>query len=153
MSPRLRSGLLSLGVLVIGAIVFVGIGRVLERQRTADEINRLRDELYRARVASDRCRGSLQTSESSLRVLTGTIDSMRTEIERLETLDDRGVPADEYPGYLELFESYNDSVTSWEARERRLRAAEGSCRATIESHNALSDSLQSALTAAGISPT
>jgi hypothetical protein len=41
-------------------------------------------------------------------------------------------------------------VAVWEARERRLRSAETACRATIEGHNALSDSLQRLLTNAGI---
>ena len=109
-----------------------------------------RDELYRARLSADRCRSSLQTSEASLLGLGLTIDSLRSRVDSFEALDGRGVPAGRYEEYLEIFDSYNDSVAVWEGRERRLRSAEVSCRSTIEAHNALSDSLQAVLSAAGI---
>lgn len=127
-----------------------GFTRILERQQTADEINRLRDELYRARVSADRCRASLQTSEAALRSLTITIDSLKTLVDDYEAVDRRGVPAGQYGDYLGVFDQYNDSVSVWEGREQRLRAAEASCRSTIQGHNALSDSLQTVLIDAGI---
>jgi len=142
--------LASLGAVVIGLLIVVGVQRILERQETAGEINRLREELYRARIAADRCRGSLQTSEASLRSLGVAIDSLRGRVSEFEAMDERGVPADRYDEYLEIFDQYNDSVGVWESRERRLRSAESSCRATIEEHNALSDSLQAVLGEAGI---
>ncbi len=144
-----------IGLMVVGGIVSVGVvfaawSRILDRQSTLAEIQRLRDDLYRARVAADRCRNSLQTSEASLRNLGLALDSMRSRVDSFEALDRRGVPANRYPEYLDLFDSYNDSVGVWEDRERRLRAAETACRETIEAHNAISDSLQTALSDAGI---
>jgi chromosome segregation ATPase len=130
----------------------LGIQRIVERQRTADRINQLRDELYRARVASDRCRGSLQTSEASLRALRVTIDSLRGRVDEFEAMDRRGVPAERYDEYIEIFDQYNDSVGVWDGRESRLRQADASCRETIEEHNALSDTLQAVLVEAGIVP-
>jgi hypothetical protein len=149
-SPPIRIGLMVVGAVVAGAVVVSAWSRILERQQTLEEINRLRDELYRARVAADRCRSSLQTSEAALRDLGLAIDSMRSRVDSFEALDRRGVPVDQYPEYLELFDSYNDSVDVWEGRERRLRSAESACRQTIEDHNAISDSLQTVLSAAGI---
>lgn len=150
MSPVARYALMAVLALAVGTLTVTGLDRIMERQQTADEINRLREELYRARVGSDRCRTSLTNSESALRALGLTIDSLRSRVDSFETMDGRGVPAARYDEYLELFDSYNDSVEVWDARERRLRAAEASCRATIEAHNALSDSLQRVLAEAGI---
>jgi len=143
---------MTVGLLVTAGVVFAAWSRVIERQQTLDEIARLRDHLYRARLASDRCRGSLQTSEASLRGLSVTIDSMRARVDSFEALDRRGVPQARYPEYLELFEAYNDSVEVWDGREGRLRAAETACRETIETHNAISDTLQIVLADAGIEP-
>ncbi len=149
MNPILRRALMAVAVLVAGALVVTGGQRIVERQRTANEINRLREELYRARVSSDRCQRSLSSSEAALLRLSETIDSLRGRVESYETVDG-GVPAARYDEYLEVFESYNDSVSAWEERERRLRSAEAACRATIEGHNALSDSLQRVLAEAGV---
>jgi hypothetical protein len=150
LKPALRMALMGLGVAVAGVVVISAWSRIIERQETLEEIGRLRDDLYRARIAADRCRGSLQTSEASLRDLGLTVDSMRRRIDSFEALDRRGVPVEQYPEYLRLFESYNDSVSIWEERERRLRLAESACRETIQEHNVISDSLQSVLTEAGI---
>lgn len=150
MKPVVRYSLMGIGGLILAGLVVTGANRVMERQQTVEEINRLREDLHRARVSSDRCRGSLVTSEASLRDLGLTIDSLRSVVDSFEALDRRGVPADEYPNYLEAFDSYNDSVSSWEGRERRLRSAEAACRSTIEEHNAITDSLQTVLTEAGI---
>lgn len=149
MSPIVRRSLTALGAVAVGVLVVLGVQRIVERQRTVDEINRLRDELYRTRLSADRCRGSLQTSEAALQSLSATIDSLRVEVGDYETASGQ-VPEAIYEEYLGVFEEYNDSVAVWEGRERRLRAAEASCRSTIEQHNALSDSLQTVLDEAGI---
>lgn len=149
MSPIVRTILLTIFALVLGGLVIVGVQRIVERQQTVDEINRLREDLYRSRLTADRCRGALQTSEVSLRTLRATIDSLRQEVGDYET-DSGQVPQSLYDEYLGVFEEYNDSVQVWEGRERRLRSAEASCRATIERHNALSDTLQTILDEAGI---
>jgi hypothetical protein len=140
------------GVFLVSAaaLLFIGGRRLVESQRLTAEVNRMREDLYRARVASDRCRGSLVTSESSLLTLTATIDSLRARVDSFETLGNGQVPANRYEEYLGVFDSYNDSVAAWETRSERLRTAEASCRAVIESHNALSDSIQEILREAGV---
>ena len=132
------------------AVLILGAQRFMDQRRTAAKIERLREELYRARVSSERCRGSLRASEGSLQKLTGTIDSMRSRVDSFEALGGGRVPAERYDEYLEIFDSYNDSVAAWEVRSERLRTAEASCRAVIEEHNALSDSIQAILEGAGI---
>jgi len=148
--PGARNGLIAVAAIAVAATFVFGAMRIVERQRTAREINELRDELYRARVAADRCRGSLATSEASILTLGVTIDSLRRAVSDYETAAGGGVAAEEYEEYLEVFDAYNDSVSVWEGRERRLRSAEASCRETILAHNALSDSLQAVLDEAGI---
>lgn len=150
MRPGVRNGLAVVAVLVAGTTVFLSVDRILERQRTEDHINGLREELYRSRVAADRCRGSLQTSQASLLELGVAIDSLKQLVEGYETIEGRGVPARNYDAYMSVFDEYNDSVAVWEGREERLRTAESACRTTIEEHNALTDSLQAVLTEAGI---
>lgn len=150
MNPLVKNVLAVLATVAVALLMVFGVTRIFERQQTAEEINGLRDELYRARVSADRCRGSLQTSEAALRSLTITIDSLKTLVDDYEALDRRGVPAAQYDEYLGVFDQYNDSVSVWEGRERRLRTAEASCRSTIQGHNALSDSLQTVLIEAGI---
>ena len=150
MVPGLRTGRAVVSTAGASAVLVLGGIRVAEREQTLDEISRLRDELYRARLASDRCRGSLQTSEASLLGLGITIDSLKNRVDSFESMDGRGVPAGRYQEYLEIFDSYNDSVDTWEGRERRLRAVETSCRTTIRRHNTLSDSLNAVLADAGI---
>ena len=131
-------------------VLMLGASRFMDQRRTTAEINELRDELYRARVASDRCRNALTGSESSLQVLTTTIDSLRSRVDSFEALGGGNVPAERYDEYLEIFDSYNDSVAVWEVRSERLLTSEASCRAVIEEHNMLSDSIQSVLAEAGI---
>lgn len=140
----------SLAKIAIGALVavssltvlIIGAGRFMEAQRFSDEMERLRNELYRARVASDRCRTSLTTSEALLHDLTTTIDSLRARVDSFEALGSGQVPADDYEAYLGVFDTYNDSVASWEIRSQRLQDAEVACRESIEEHNALRDSIQ-----------
>ena len=146
-----RMALVGVFFLSGAALFFIGARRLVESRRFTAEVNRMREDLYRARLASDRCRGSLVTSESSLLTLTATIDSLRARVDSFEALGDGQVPADRYDEYLPVFDSYNDSVASWESRSERLRTAEASCRGVIESHNALSDSIQRLLREAGAS--
>lgn len=150
MRAQIKAGLASVAALSVGAMVVLGSMRLVERRQTLEEIHRLRDGLYRARFASGRCRGSLQTSEASLLELGITIDSLMNRVDSFESLDGRGVPGDRYVEYLDIFDSYNDSVEVWEGRERRLRSVETACRATIQQHNALTDSLKVVLMEAGI---
>lgn len=133
------------------AVLIFGTRRFIEQRRFTEHMEQLREELYRARVSSDRCRNSLAASEASLQNLTATIDSLRSRVRSYETLGGGGVPANRYEEYLLIFNSYNDSVAAWEVRSQRLLTAEASCRDVIEEHNALSDSIQALLRGAGIS--
>jgi hypothetical protein len=63
-------------------------------------------------------------------------------MEGYEDPDRGGVPQAEYQAYLESFEAYNDSVAAWQSRADSLRAMEAACRALVEAHNVLGDSIR-----------
>ena len=143
-----RTVKVALGVgLALGTITIVYFGgqSILAQQRISDEIARLRDDLYLARVTADRCQRSLASGASELHAFDARLDSMRSRIDSFEALDARGVALEQYPAYLETFTAYNDSVDAWGARERQLRAADTSCRSVILEHNSIRDSLQQVL--------
>jgi hypothetical protein len=131
-------------------VLIVGVRRFIDQRRTTAQVTQLRDELYRARIASDRCRNGLAGSEASLQTLTATIDSLRSRVDSFEALGGGNVPAGLYDEYLGAFDSYNDSVAVWDIRSERLLIADASCRTVIEDHNMLTDSIQSVLAGAGI---
>jgi len=148
------SGWAKIGLAVLlgvsAVVVFVnGARRFVEQRAITTEVERLRDELFRARVSADRCRGSLAASESALQTLTLTVDSLRSQIDSFEALGGGNVPSTVYDEYLGVFESYNDSVAAWEVRSERLIAAESACRSVISEHNAISDSIQTILDGLG----
>lgn len=138
MTRRIRVGA-AIGVLALGGF---GVSRLVERRATIREIRALRDGVYEARIAADSCRFSLAVEEGRLQRFSQLVDTLHTEVRDFEALDPRGVPEERYDAYLERFHAYNDSVAEWEARAARLRRHESECRAIIEDHNALSDSLR-----------
>jgi DNA mismatch repair ATPase MutS len=146
----MRRALLALVVMALATIVVAGAINLVERQRTVREIRSLRDTLYASRVAADSCRWSLATQERRLQRFTAFVDSLRGEVRDFEAMDARGVPEERYDEYLEHFEAYNDSVSSWEARAETLRVNELGCRELVESHNALTDSLRRRIEVEGI---
>lgn len=152
MNSKLRAAIPILLSVSAAVLLFVGVDRLLERQRISEEVTRLRGELFQARAAAQRCQGGLANSEARLRDFDEVIGSLRARVDSFEALDARGVPEEEYDAYMESFESYNDSVAAWEDRAQRLRTSEASCRETIERHNALRDTLQGVIEDAGLAP-
>jgi hypothetical protein len=124
-------------ILSSGAVLLVGGRRIIEQERMAQEVDRLREGLYRAR-------------ETELVELRARLDLLRVRVDSFEALDERGVPQDRYETYLGTFNMYNDTASTWEERERQLRVAEASCRTVILEHNAMSDSLQSLFSELGV---
>ena len=116
----------------------------------AEEVDRLRAGLYRTRTTAERCQQSIVAGENALVGLGARLDSLRARVDSFEALDARGVPLDRYETYLGTFNMYNDTASTWEERERQLRAAEAACRSVILEHNSLSDSLQALLSELGV---
>ena len=134
-----------IGVLIVvslASVTVLGAQRILEQKRISDEVARLRDSLYRARILANRCQQSLAANTDALQRFDARLDSMRASVDSFEALDRRGVPVAQYDDYLATLEMYNDSAGTWEARERQLRLQDASCRGVIDGHNAVRDSLE-----------
>jgi hypothetical protein len=147
--PARRAWLVLGGLL---ALVFgtIGARAWLDARRTGQELEALRARMGEVRSDADACRRALARQEDAFRSFDRAVDSLAAEVRRLEALDPRGVPRDVYPGYLELFDAYNDSVAAWPGRADALRDLEERCRTSIEVHNALADSLRRRLETEGI---
>jgi hypothetical protein len=85
---------------------------------------------------------ALAWEERGFRRFDRMVDSLRIRMESYEDPDRGGVPQAEYEAYLRSFERYNDSVAVWQDRADSLRAKEAACRALIEDHNLLGDSIR-----------
>lgn len=121
-------------------------GRSLAARREAlREIDRLRQEMYVARVAADSCQNAVAYAEMAFQRFNARVDSVRGEVRDLEALDPRGVPEERYDEYMQLFDAYNDSVATWDDRVARLQGDEAACRTIIDRHNDLADTLRSRL--------
>ena len=129
-------------VLSSATVLLVGGRRIIKQERMAQEVERLREGLYRARTTAERCQRSIVAGETELVELKARLGSLRARVDSFEALDARGVPQDRYETYLGTFNMYNDTASTWEERERQLQVADSSCRSVILEHNALSDSLQ-----------
>lgn len=141
--------LMASAVLAGAIIVVAGMINIADNLRTRREIEGLRGEIFQSRLAADSCSGSLMLQESRFRDFGAHVDSLREDVRDFEALDPRGVPEEQYEAYLERFNAYNDSVQAWDARVEVLRENEMACRALVERHNQLTDSLRRRLVEEG----
>lgn len=136
-------------VLAVVAIVALG-GAYSERKQEIREIRDLGDQLREARIVADSCRRALVQEEDDFRRFDARVDSLRGVVSDFEALDERGVPQEEYEEYLTIFDGYNESVDGWQALADTLRRHETECRTLVETHNLMSDSLQTRLGEEGV---
>jgi hypothetical protein len=132
-------GLIALSVVVLAAVAG---GPVLERNRRMAEMQALRDSLDMARFRADSCKVALTLSQEEFMAFDRFVDSLRATVDGFEDPEQGGVPQEEYPEYLETFEAYNDAVDTWELLAENLRGNEAECRALVEAHNELGDSIR-----------
>jgi len=138
----MKNILMVLAALVVLVSAGLAGGTILERNRQIREMELLRQRLQQARFSVDSCRVALAQEERAFRRFDAMVDSLRRQVEGYEDPSLGGVPQDEYEAYLRSFEAYNDSIPAWEARADSLQASEDLCRALVERHNALSDSIR-----------
>jgi len=140
-------------LLLTAVYATLGFRAWLRNQRTLEEIEALRGEVFAARASAESCTADLAVAESEFRLRNAEVDSLRRRVRGSEeplAEGGRGVPAEEYDAYLEAFDEYNASVAEWEARAEALREREGACREAVERHNLLADSLRRVLEENGI---
>ena len=117
-------------------------GPVLERSRRTAEMEALRTALDQARYSADSCKMTLVFQQEQFLRFDRRVDSLRAETHGFEDPEQGGVPQAEYPEYLESFESYNSSVEAWRQLADSLQASDATCRAIVEAHNYLGDSIR-----------
>jgi DNA repair ATPase RecN len=139
---RVRWVLLGALILIAATTVVLQVGRSGERE---EPLAPLRDTLRVLRTTVESCQDSLTWNTSRLQADRERLDSLRARVRALEAMDPRGVPADSYATYLEIFDRYNDSVDSWTAEADTLDRKWTRCRDLTETHNELTDSLHRAL--------
>ena len=134
-----------LGVLVACVVVVVavwGITSLFDDSEERARIEAVREELRVSRAAVDSCRMSVSREEVGFQDYDRRVDSLRQRVDRFESMDPAGVPADSYQVYMEAFEAYNRAVPDWAARADTLQAHWSACREAIREHNVLADSLR-----------
>ena len=127
--------------LVIG-IYASGQQRIHHGQQPAAEMQALRASLSEARFSADSCKAALAWEEQGFQRFDRLVDSLRAEVESYEDPTRGGVPYEEYDAYMESFTLYNDSVDVWQGRVDSLQIKEAACRALVEAHNNLGDSIR-----------
>jgi hypothetical protein len=136
---RRQVRIIILAVAVLAAAGIYTVGRELRRPA---ELSVLRDSLQALRAAADSCRFVFDAAQSGLLESAAGLDSARDRVRQLEARDPRGVPADSYRIYLDIFEMYGDSVAAWDGRVAALQAAREDCYVITEAHNELADTLR-----------
>lgn len=136
--PRPRSWLIVAAMVVVLVLAFRGLRAVMD----TDPHAALRASIGALRAEADSCRWEVDQSAAQLRAYDRRLDSMRARVREMEALDRRGVPLDSYRLYMQTFNRYNDSAAAWPPLEDTVRALDARCRAIVEQHNTLADSLR-----------
>lgn len=136
----------------ISAVLFAAIVIVdlLTPIPPRERLRPLRQEVARLRAAADSCRSALDVEEAALLASNARLDSLRGVVEYYESLDPRGVPADSYEVYLDVFNAYNRGVPIQEAAGDTIQLHWRACLEITERHNALADSARAIAEDAGL---
>lgn len=139
-----------MGALAVVIVLALGVDALLDKRRSVREFQSLQMAVQQARDSVNVCQSDLGVEESSFRVFDHRVDSLRQAVRAMEGIDGRGVPGEQYGDYLILFDEYNESVVSWEARSASLRATETRCRDLVVAHNQRVDSLRARAESEGL---
>ena len=144
MADRREMKGLIFGVAALSLVILAGLAGapILEQNRRRAEMTALRTALEAARSSADSCKAILAFEQEDFLRFDGLVDSLRAEVDGYEDPGQGGVPQAEYQEYLQSFERYNTSVESWQPRADNIQASEARCRALVEAHNQLGDSIR-----------
>jgi len=117
---------------------------------TQERVEDMRERLRERRFAVNSCLSEMGADELAVEIRLADTESLRSRITALESLDPRGVPADSFPLYSELVDRFNAAVAAWDTLGTEARSSRDECRAFVQAHNSLSDSLRALLAAEGL---
>ena len=141
MASQRRPFLVMLTIAVVAFVAIVVID-LLTPIPPSERLRVLRQEMADLRMAADSCRQALSGEEARLRASDERLDSLKSLIDYYEGLDPRGVPADSYGVYIEIFNTYNEDIPARAAGGDSLQVHWAACRELTEQHNAIADSAQ-----------
>ncbi len=129
-------------ILAISAVAFLAIVVIdlLSPIPPADRLRAQRQQMADLRAAADSCQAALVGEEARLLTSDARLDSLRAVIDYYEALDARGVPADSYEVYLEIFQAYNEGIPQRATAGDSLQAHWEACRELTVRHNSIADS-------------
>ncbi len=107
-------------------------------------------EVRESRAEVEACLEELDRNETFFRAQERLTGELRSQLRSFEAMDPRGVPADVYDDYMEVFERYNASLPAWELRGESLRRVSERCRELTADHNVRADSLRGLMEEAGL---
>lgn len=122
------------------ALLAIILSDFLVQPDPEEQLRILRHEMNDLRVAADSCREAVEREEAELRATDARFDSLRARIDYFERLDPRGVPADSYEAYLDVFNAFNAGIPERAAAGDTLEAHYQACRELVSRHNQIADS-------------
>lgn len=128
------------------------LSRYREARSSVAVAEALQDDLEALRAEVDACLATRGRMELRLQGLASETARLRQQVDSLEGLDPRGVPAEEYDRYLGLVDEYNEAIPEWERQAESLREFSPSCDSLVALHNTRADSLRQFLREAQIFP-
>lgn len=143
----------AVAILVVGVSAAAGAVSVVEQisdNAVRAEAEAMRDEVRQARLELNQCLDELDRAERAFREHERVTNYLRDRVEGYESLDERGVPSDQYDEYLETFDRYNESLPEWERLGESVQEQAAVCRELAEEHNARADALADFLVTEGL---
>jgi hypothetical protein len=119
-------------------------------ESTRAQAEALRDEVRQTRTELEWCLEERHRREAAFRRQEERTRELRSFIDRMEDLDPRGVPAEQYETYLEAVDEYNESLPEWDRRAEVVEQLSATCRELAEDHNLQADSLRTFLLEEGL---
>lgn len=132
-------GALVLAAVVVAAAVLEEVSRARSPLVAAEE---LRDDLSGIRAEVEACVSTRGQLELRFQALERETDRLRRQVDSIEALDPRGVPAEDYEAYLALVDAYNEAIPEWERQAGEIRDFSSRCDSLVRFHNARADSLR-----------
>lgn len=147
---ELPRGVVIMLVVSVLAAAFIFASDYIIPVSAEERLRVIRPELAGLRHAADSCLAAIRQEEESLLASDARLDSLRRRIAYYEGLHPRGVPADSYEAYLEVFERYNEGIPQQSAASDSLQANWLACTRIVERHNAMADSARALAEEAGL---
>ena len=139
-------------LLLAGMALSAWLERRAERDSPRARAEAVQNQVRLAQAEAERCLDDLETSSLRFDAQQRETRALEERIEVLQSLDDRGVPADSYEVYLEAVDRFNASIERWEMRGEVLESTQSECRSLVEERNLLADSLREILVEMGYLP-